>query len=72
MFKLEYQYEQRRVILSLIPAFEIGIWNAWILMMVVVFSAVPSFILKGFSKGDLKKRLSEIPANPSFSRNEKG
>lgn len=56
--------------MSLIPAFEIGIWNAWILMLIVVFHAVLSFVMIILSKGDLKKRLSEIPTNPPFNKTE--
>lgn len=37
--------------MSLIPAFEIGIWNAWILTIVLLLPAfIPGLILKDFNK----------------------
>jgi len=37
--------------MSLIPAFEIGVWNAWILAIVLLLYAyIPILILKDFNK----------------------
>ena len=37
--------------MSAIPAFEIGVWNAWILAIVLLLPAfIPGLILKGFNK----------------------
>ena len=47
-----------------------GDWNAWILMVTVLFSTLPPLLMAGFARGDLKKRLLEIPTNPTFSETE--
>ncbi len=37
--------------MSLVPAFEIGLWNAWILAIVLLLYAfIPGFMLKDFTK----------------------
>lgn len=58
--------------MSLIPAFEIGVWNAWILMLagMLAHSVAPLLMMK-FSQGDSKKRFSEITATPPFNKTEK-
>jgi protein-S-isoprenylcysteine O-methyltransferase Ste14 len=35
-------------IMSLIPAFELGLWNAWIFMLYVIFSNVLPYVLSGW------------------------
>jgi protein-S-isoprenylcysteine O-methyltransferase Ste14 len=55
---------------SLIPAFDIGVWNAWFLMLTVLLSTLPPLLMAGFASGDLKKRLLEIPTNPTSSETE--
>jgi len=56
--------------MSLIPSFDIGVWNAWILMLAVLLSTLPPLVMAGFARGDLKERLLEIPTNPTFSETE--
>jgi hypothetical protein len=47
--------------MSLTPAFEIGIWNAWILQVVFYLSMfIPEFVLDKEAK-DRKKRMSMFP-----------
>lgn len=55
----------------LIPAFETRVGNAWILRLAMLFLALPPLLMTGFTKGDLKKRLLEIPTNAPSSENEK-
>jgi protein-S-isoprenylcysteine O-methyltransferase Ste14 len=46
--------------MSLIPAFKIGLWNAWIFILAgMFFHALPPFLISKIIKGDYKKRFSE-------------
>jgi len=57
--------------MSIIPAFEIGLWNAWIFTVAfIVFHAGPTIVITQISK-DLKKRFSETPANPPYNKTER-
>jgi protein-S-isoprenylcysteine O-methyltransferase Ste14 len=48
--------------MSWIPAFKIGLWNAWILMLVVLFHPLIMIILdKAFGRGDIFKKMGEVP-----------
>jgi len=48
--------------MSLIPAFEIGIWNAWIPML---YFPLHPFIMMGVNKlvggGDINKKMTDVP-----------
>ena len=58
--------------MSLIPAFELGLWNAWILMLVfIIFHLATYLLLKRIDKGYLKKRVEETPGNVPFTHSEK-
>jgi len=57
---------------SLVPVFEIGVWNSGILLFAaMLFHALPPLLMMGLSKGDLKRRFSEIPTTPPLSKAEK-
>jgi protein-S-isoprenylcysteine O-methyltransferase Ste14 len=54
--------------MSLIPAFEIGIWNAWILQVLfILVSIVPDFLMGKEAKLSMKRMSQFVP----FSRTEK-
>ena len=53
-------------VMSLIPAFELGLWNAWIFMLYVIFSNVLPYVLSGWliDKEVLKKgTATDMPLN---------
>jgi protein-S-isoprenylcysteine O-methyltransferase Ste14 len=51
--------------MSLIPAFEIGVWNAWIITLLLVLTAmVPGFFIS-------KERKEQMGKWPLFNRTEK-
>jgi protein-S-isoprenylcysteine O-methyltransferase Ste14 len=49
---------QRRLIMSLVPAFEIGIWNAWILSLVLYAAA---FVPLAMNNEKVEKRMEGEP-----------
>jgi len=54
--------------MSLIPAFEIGIWNAWILMLYFPLHPLMMIALdKLVGVGDINKKMGDVP----FNRSEK-
>ena len=55
--------------MSLIPDFELGLWNAWILMFIQVI--INHFLLMQISKGYLKKRVAETPGTVPLNETEK-
>ena len=58
--------------MSLVPAFEIGIWNAWIFALAgLFFHAVPPLLAAQFN-ANMKKKFSEkAPANIYLNKTEK-
>ena len=51
--------------MSLIPAFELGIWNAWIFVVIsVLITVIPSFLVS-------KEAMSKITTWPPFSKTER-
>jgi hypothetical protein len=57
--------------MSLIPAFEIGIWNAWIFMIAsLLLHIVPPTLATQFNT-NLKKKFSESPKDVYFNKNER-
>ena len=47
--------------MSLIPAFEIGVWNAWILMLAFLFiHLVPLALLNLIHKGAFKRSAAAV------------
>jgi protein-S-isoprenylcysteine O-methyltransferase Ste14 len=56
------------VIISLIPAFEIGVWNAWILQVFFLLVAiVPDFLMGKEAKLSMKRMSQSVP----FSKSDK-
>jgi len=52
--------------MSLIPAFEIGVWNAWILMLYFpLHPFIMMFIDKLAGVGDISKKMGNVPYNKS-------
>ena len=56
--------------MSLIPAFELGLWNAWIFMLYVVFLNIFPYVLSGWlnDKEVLRKLGTDMPLNKSEKR----
>jgi len=50
--------------MSLIPDFEIGLWNAWIFMILYFLTYVPGFILN-------KKAMKDLGTTPPYNKTEK-
>ena len=58
--------------MSPIPAFEIGIWNAWIFMLAgIFFHAVPPLLGAQLNANLKKKFAEESPANVYLNKTEK-
>jgi len=59
--------------MSLIPAFDIGLWNAWIFMSYVLFILFFPSLTNRFSKDSTRKREIPIrlPSNVQYSKIEK-
>jgi protein-S-isoprenylcysteine O-methyltransferase Ste14 len=57
--------------MSLVPTFEIGVWNAWIFMAVWLFTnaADPNWL---FRRGSFKALYKKSSVTPSMTRTEKG
>ena len=48
--------------MSLVPAFEIGIWNAWILQVIFILTlSAPDFLMSKESKEKSKKATESVP-----------
>ena len=57
--------------MSLIPAFEIGVWNAWIFMLAFIFFHVaPAALLSLLYKGIFKDRPTSVPYNKTEKKIE--
>ena len=55
--------------MSLIPAFEIGLWNAWIFMLYFLLHPLLMMLIdKAVGTGDISKKME----NPALSKTEKG
>jgi protein-S-isoprenylcysteine O-methyltransferase Ste14 len=58
--------------LSLIPEFELGLWNAWIFWLYYVLAAVPmTLIYRNVWKDDWKKAMSRQYTVPPSNRTER-
>ena len=55
--------------MSLIPVFELGLWNAWILMLIQLI--INHLLLMRISEGYLKKRIAETPGTVPLNKTEK-
>ena len=57
--------------MSLIPEFDIGVWNAWIFVLAGLFlHMVPPMLATQFNK-NLNKKFSEAPADVYLNKNER-
>jgi protein-S-isoprenylcysteine O-methyltransferase Ste14 len=57
--------------MSLIPAFKLGLYNAWTLVLVgILFHIIPTLLIMAFSR-KLRKRFSERPEDIYHSNREK-
>lgn len=55
--------------MSLTPAFEVGLWNAWIFMLAFIFFHVaPAALLSLLYKGIFKNRPTSVPYNKTEKR----
>ena len=55
--------------MSLIPAFELGLWNAWIFMIYLIFINVLPFLLSGWLiDKEVVKKGSDAPLNETEKR----
>ena len=53
--------------MSLIPDFELGLWNAWIFMLYVIFSMVLPYLLSGWL---IDKKILEKLGSQRISEKE--
>jgi protein-S-isoprenylcysteine O-methyltransferase Ste14 len=52
--------------MSLVPDFEIGLWNAWILQVIFLFAAfVPDFLMGKEAKLSMKRMSQSVPLSKS-------
>ena len=57
--------------MSLVPAFEIGVWNAWIFVIAGLFiHIIPPMLATQFN-ANLKKKFSETPTDVYLNKNER-
>jgi hypothetical protein len=55
--------------MSLIPAFEIGIWNAWILMLYLPLHPLLMIIIdKAVGTGGIMQKMGSVPFNKAENR----
>ena len=58
--------------MSLVPAFEVGVWNAWIFTLAgLFFHAVPPILTAQFNTNLRKKFSEESPTNVYLNKTEK-
>jgi protein-S-isoprenylcysteine O-methyltransferase Ste14 len=57
--------------MSLIPAFEIGVWNAWIFILAGLFFHITPPMLAARFNENLNKKFSEAPKDIYLNRNER-
>jgi len=57
--------------MSLIPAFEIGVWNAWIFVLAGLFLHIAPPMLATQFNANLKKKFSEAPKDIHLNKNER-
>jgi protein-S-isoprenylcysteine O-methyltransferase Ste14 len=58
----ERQLKERNGAMSLIPAFEIGVWNAWILQVLFFLTLiVPNLLMSKEGKERTKKAMESVP-----------
>jgi len=57
----------RKKIMSLIPAFEIGIWNAWILQtFFLLVTIVPDYLIGKEAKESMKRMSQSVPLSKGY------
>ena len=57
--------------MSLVPAFEIGVWNAWIFVIAGLFLHMAPPMLATQFNAHLKKKFSEAPSDVYRNKNER-
>ena len=62
----------RESVMSIIPEFELGLWNAWIFWLYFVLAAVPTMLIYRIgAKDDWKKAMGRLYTDISPNKTEK-